>query len=508
MSDGTGHIYLLRATAISSSLYQWIATAAITAQDVLLPFRLHSASLEGPSIRILISHRTPGVPVVQSSKANVTFDLAAYSIPLPLPLSNQQPTPSHVTPSLLWTKRGPDIPFYVALQDNLWLVATSSLYRDIETPASAPFVPSTSELAPIPHANENPDSDPTKPPQSYSWTQTSDSLTVAFPLPSGTPKSHIHVNISPKYLTVLIQNEDPEASPIPLPRFAMRELWGTVDRSTSLWTWDKEGDRPSTPGQPRTVGLLTLHLEKAHEGTKWPHVFALAGKGTEDAIEEVPETTDPSEMYKIREALEKYTAALSSGEDPSGLGLGSGMPSLAQGEMDESVDDNVGRHAVHMWLGVKDGVEAPIPSVAEGDILALPLPIAGEVTQKSALVIKNTIDGLLYTAPVLPEIDGWRHTATFPALAFVLASKRDTKFVFHAGKDAVLAFESGGREARPNLYVYHDAKGKNTAKQSLVRVGSGGLGGGLLGVGGLKANGQIVLVCLREHELAIIRGMV
>jgi len=57
--------------------------------------------------------------------------------------------------------------------------------------------------------------------------------------------------------------------------------------------------------------------------------------------------------------------------------------------------------------------------------------------------MRNTIDGLFYTAPVLPGIDGWSHMATFPALSFVLASKRDTKFVFHAGKDAVLVFESG-----------------------------------------------------------------
>lgn len=444
--------------------------------------------------------------MVESVKAKITFDLAAYSIPLP----NQQPTTTQVTPSLLWKKRGSDIPSFVALQDSLWLVATSSPYRDIEAPAPAPapFVPSLPEIAPIPRANENLDNESAKPPPPYSWTQTSDSLTVVFPLPSSTPKSHIHVNISAKYLTVLIQNENPDASLVPLPRFAMRELWSTVDRSTSLWTWDKEGDRPSAPDQLRGVGLLTLHLEKAHEGTRWPHVFALAGKGTEDAIEEVPETIDPSEMYKIREALEKYTATLSSGEDPSGLALGSGIPSLAQGEMDDSVDESVGRRAVQMWFSVLDGVEAPTPFVAGGEVLALPLPVAGEVAQKSALVMRNAIDGLLYGAPVLPEIDGWTHIATFPALAFVLASKRDTKFVFHVGKDAVLAFESGGREARPNLYVYHDANGKNTAKQSLVRVGSGGLGGGLLGVGGLRVNGQIVLVCLRERELAIIRGIV
>jgi len=148
-------------------------------------------------------------------------------------------------------------------------------------------------------------------------------------------------------------------------------------------------------------------------------------------------------------------------------------------------------------------------AVAGGNnFLALSLPVADEITQKSALVIRNTIDGSLYAASALPGIDGWIHMATFPGLTFELARKKDTKFVFHVRKDAVLALESGGREARPNLHVYHDAKGNNTEKQIVVRVGSGGLSGGLLGVGGLKINWQIVLVCLRERELAVIQGIV
>jgi len=85
-------------------------------------------------------------------------------------------------------------------------------YLDIETLAPAPFVPSASDITPTRRVNENLDTDSAKPPPPYSWTQSSDSLTIVFPLPSNTPKSHIYVNISPKYLTVLIQNENPEAS--------------------------------------------------------------------------------------------------------------------------------------------------------------------------------------------------------------------------------------------------------------------------------------------------------
>jgi hypothetical protein len=226
----------------------------ITAYNTLIPSS-HSGSSERPSIRFLISHRTQD-------------HLRPLLLFLRLP--NQQPTTTQVTSSPLWNKGGFDIPPYIALQDSLWLVATSSPYRDIEVPplAPAPFVPSLSEIASIPRSNENLHNNCIKLPPPYSWTQTSRSLMVVFPLSSGTPKFHIHMNTSSKYLSVLIQNEDPGCVTGPLPRFCNARALGFSDRSTSFWTWDKEGDCPSAPDRFRTVGPLTLHLEKAHEGTR------------------------------------------------------------------------------------------------------------------------------------------------------------------------------------------------------------------------------------------------
>jgi hypothetical protein len=64
--------------------------------------------------------------------------------------------------------------------------------------------------------------------------------------------------------------------------------------------------------------------------------------------------------------------------------------------------------------------------------------------------------------------------------------------------------ENGGREAGPNVYIYHDAKGKPQAKQGVVRLGGDGRSGSLLGAGCFKRDGKVVLVCLREKELVVV----
>jgi len=275
----------------------------------------------------------------------------------------------------------------------------------------------------------------------------------------------------------------------------MKELWDSVDQATSTWTWDKEGEK--------RVGLLTLHLEKRNEGTKWSHVFSREGTGQGDV--EVPETVDPSEMWKIREALEKYTSELKSGDD---AGMGTGVPSLATGEIDPAVDSEVGKRLTVSYFDALTG-EDIAPSTAYQEVLAYPLPHAhpvdGQMMRSTrSLTIKNGIDGPLFEGPVMPAVESWEHVSTFPALAFVLASKRDTRFVFHLGREAVVAMENGGRDAGPNMYIYHDAQGKSQSKQGIVKLGGDGRSGSLLGVAGFKRDGKIVLVCVREKELVIV----
>jgi hypothetical protein len=127
--------------------------------------------------------------------------------------------------------------------------------------------------------------------------------------------------------------------------------------------------------------------------------------------------------------------------------------------------------------------------------------------------MKNDIDGLLYgLSPENDDMDSyglrWGHIATYPALAFVLASKRDTRFTFHYGSKAVMAFESGsGGSVGGNMYVYRGGKkGEKWAKQAVLRVG-GGNAGTLLGVAALARDSETLIVCLCERELVVLRGV-
>ncbi|KAK7690086.1 hypothetical protein QCA50_006732 [Cerrena zonata] len=293
---------------------------------------------------------------------------------------------------------------------------------------------------------------------------------------------------------------------VPLPRYTGKSLWDGIQPSTSFWTFDRQADQK--------FGLLTLHLDKQHDGTRWSQVFATSGakpsggSSTEPSVDaaeiEVPETLDPSELYQIRESLEKYTAALQTGEDASGLGLGQGMPSLGEGEMDPEIDSNDTNTYCVTWVGV-DGLETSVLehlSDAPFNLLSTPLP--SSPSPHPSLVLKNGVDGVLFTlneangSSTIPE---WKHTSTFSALSFVLASKRDTRFVHHISSHAILAFESG---SRGNVYIYRNTTQRHDkfAKQAVLKIGGGTGGGSLLGVGMIrtKNDGKPVILCLCEGE--------
>jgi hypothetical protein len=283
-------------------------------------------------------------------------------------------------------------------------------------------------------------------------------------------------------------------------------LWDGILSSTSYWTWDREAEH--------SFGLLTLYLDKQHDGTKWSQVFA--SEGTSAASDsrfediEVPETLDPSELWHIREALEKYTASLREGNDASGLGLGRGVPSLAEGEMDVEVDESVGREAYLTWVG-EDGSVPPWWKESKSipfQLLAMPMPGSDELS--ITLVVKSNLDGtvhsLIFDNPDLTTSPEWTHTSTFSALAFVLASKQDTRFTYHIPGIAVFAFEGGVRDRGGNVYVYRAAPMKEKwAKQLILKVDDGH-GGSLLGVGAVQRGQEAtVLACLTEGELVLIK---
>jgi len=469
-----------------------LGTFALSDMATRLPFRIHSTHRVSPTTAVVIlsslCYSTRDEPKTQQTTgkpAQVDFDISAVKIELLTLQSSKDIHPLNV----LWSRRGQDAPIYTAYHESSksFLLIGGSNYLPIGHAHLPSYEPAPDEIAPIPRAGEVLETDAPKHPP-YSWTQTSDSVTVAIPLPSSTPKHTIKVTFAPETLTVLIENDIPTS--LPLPHYSAKRLWDGISPSTSYWTWDREAEH--------TFGLLTLYLDKKHEGTRWSQVFASAAEDSE-----VPETLDPSELWHIRESLEKYTTTLREGDDASGLGLGKGMPSLAEGEIDIEVDESVGKSACITWVG-EDGLaprwQGPFENVAF-QLLSVPLP--GSSPSDLSLVVKNNFDGTVY-ALGFQETEGgtilqWTHTSTFSALAFVLASKQDTRFTYHV-PNAVFAFEGGIQGRGGNVYIYRAAPiNDKWAKQAILKIG-----GALLGVGAVKAG---VVLCLTEEELVSIRNL-
>ncbi|KAI0044396.1 hypothetical protein FA95DRAFT_1562266 [Auriscalpium vulgare] len=499
VSDGCGSLYVLTLQAAgpahTQATYQ-LPTSGDASSESSLPFRVHNAvSLSDGTSAVLLSSKhiesnpeTPSSPPHQGHHRPPSphFDVFAARFAT----AEAQPDNSILPLDIIWRRRGTDVPLYVAHDSSqkTFLLVGHSAYEPVDAPMNSPYEPSADEMMPVPRGDEATSTQavPARPPP-YAWTQDSEELTIAFPLPSTTTKNAINVLFSPQTLTVIVRGEAAE-----LPRYSAVRLWDGISPSSSFWTWDAQGSS--------TYGLLTLHLEKQHAGTRWPHIFT-AGAG-----EEVSETLDPSQLYHIREALEKYTTSLQEGRDTSGLGLGSGVPSLAEGELDDEVDSTVGSTVCLTWV-TEDGSS---PTWTRGDtdvpfnVLSTPLPgiCSGEVS----LVVKHTIDGALFTL-VSGGAGTWTHSSTYSALAFVLASKRDTRFAYHVDSNSVLAFEGGSADFGGNLYIYRNAASKATsAKQSILKIG-GGAAGSVLGVGAVHIGGQAVVLCLCEGELVVIRDI-
>ncbi|TDL22209.1 hypothetical protein BD410DRAFT_271454 [Rickenella mellea] len=502
VSDGYGQLYVLSIEDDQAAKSVGVYHLPQTTSGLSTPFKIHSGHYDAQSetalcvvsARLQATDNSHGTASNSGSHSAPRFGVWIVSLPI-----GQQPSDEQAL-KILWRGHGDDVPvhsdFHFASNS---FVILGSPYTTVGVAAPPSYDPTPDELMPIPRAGESETTVQTKPP-TYSWTQTSDSVTVAFPLPSHIPKIALKVTLTMHTLTLLVHSDDPG-----LPRYSLKQFWDGIVPSSSVWTWDKDAEHK--------YGLLTLHLEKQNEGTRWAHVFASVGSApsgnemADPADAEVPETLDPSELWLIRESLEKYTSALN-GEDSSGLGLGRGVPSLADGEMDDTVDDSVGREVWVTWVSVDGSAQREEYSKSTrndfpSELLATPMPGIDGLS----LVVKSTIDGLLFSPPQSGSA-AWTHELTYPALAFVLASKRDTRFVLHLSSKAVLAFESASGPGGGNVYVYWSPAGKQTwAKQTILKV-AGGTAGALLGVGALKTKEGYVIASLCENELVVLKPII
>ena len=382
----------------------------------------------------------------------------------------------------------------------------------------------------------------------YSWAQTSDTVTIAFSLPAHLTKQDIRVHFSPPHgLSLLISAEADllQSEPKIVELFgdgsaptsgshelnlaiAMREgkyekrtFWAPIDVNGSVWTWEKA---KSQVDKTKDIGLLTLHLEKKDEGTKWMHVFSQSDGPGGTLTDDVLETTDPSELLKALQGLEKYT--VQEGEE-AGPGadrtdfLGE-QPSLLKDGPEEE-DATVGRPLRMTYFYARhDGGIALMrySSTTPSTMLCQPLTTDGTRDLDRCIAIKHDFDGILLSFD-WNEAD---HIDTIPALSYVLASKREAHrcYSVRTGTTSVsrghaFAFEgpTPGLTAKPgdaagNLFYYRGPEREaRTSKQGaygrsgVIKLGLS-MTPSVTDVVSVTTNGSPTIACLTSTQLLLL----
>ncbi|ORY89897.1 hypothetical protein BCR43DRAFT_567128 [Syncephalastrum racemosum] len=269
------------------------------------------------------------------------------------------------------------------------------------------------------------------PPAPYQWTQDKADITIQMVLPAGTPRSAITCHFAPTHLTLMVRAQDFEVS------YAYRKLWTTVRPDECTWTLEKDG-------------LLSLFLTKHDENTRWPHVF--------DADDGVLETMDQAKLAEITQRLEKFTQQT---EDKGGPFVQAAQHPVAT-DMDEDID----QEGQPLRLSVYDRDGQRIQDISSGGhewmCNAFEAP-----NQLSKVAIKSDVDTLSFHLLETPKGLEPEHSATFDALAFVQASKRDSRFVRYDPDHRFAVIVESNR----NVYIYYRHGDKRaTEKQTLVDV--------------------------------------
>jgi hypothetical protein len=442
VSDGCGRLYVV---APSGAI---ISASEFSNDDKeLMPFKLHAAN---------------------QGKALVSTALGDKHTTFEISLIQPSPADSSENPELgkAWTIKGADLPAYAHwdAESERWRLASSAAYEPLSSPINIEGSTTAPHHAGLGAASTENASE-TSP--GYSWTQTSDAVTITVPLPPTVKSKDIKATFSPGHLSLMINS-------VESPRFSHYPLWAPIDASSSTWMFESQPDP-----------LLTIHLEKADGISRWPHLF-----NPSESYLDVPETLDKDVLNEITSSLEKYVTDID-GDVPPKDNIAA-KSTLAGDEMDVDVDAPSASDRLQFTFVDQSGSCSDSFSSQSEILLSTSLP-----TSEGTILLKRDVDALLFRP--LAECR-WAHEATYPALAFVLASKRSLRSAHHVDSRLAIALEGAG-----NAYLYWPpAQGSKEkyAKSGVIKVVSDTSGSVL---GAQKVGERIIILC--ERELVVVDGL-
>ncbi|XP_075681935.1 nudC domain-containing protein 1 [Rhinoderma darwinii] len=223
----------------------------------------------------------------------------------------------------------------------------------------------------------------------YIWQQTTEDVTLTFPLPDGiSKKEHIKIHFSPNHISMSLKEQDP---------FLKGQLHSVIDHESSTWILKDE----------RSVEVT---LAKRDEGCMWTEVIVGDKQGEFVA--------DPAQCAAIAGQRTHLTS-----EDLNPNPDCEKPPCNAQDleECDVSLEDST-------TLCRFDGNTMKATHVVNlgGNQFLFSLVKTPEMMPCFSL--RHDVDALLWQPVSSQGGNLWEHAATFNALGYVQASKQDKKF--------------------------------------------------------------------------------
>ncbi|GAA96160.1 uncharacterized protein L969DRAFT_131941 [Mixia osmundae IAM 14324] len=471
VADGTGLLYIISSSAQTAAID---ASYSLQVNDASLPFSLlgvQSQARPDGTMAYLISYLSEAAVSRGNDEESGRFTLALV-------------TPSQIVRNgyalldTMWTITGADLPSFVYRQDNTasWIVGASAHFTALGVPADSQV--EQSKIKPTESVR-------------YHWSQTSETITVDFKLPLAARAKDINVTFSPQFVTIA-----PKTDNACLPRWSHRKLWSKIKPDESTWSLEPLDD----------ACLLSLTLEKT-ESSRWYSIFSPDAQG----YEEIDETLDADVARDIAANLDKYTSDTHLDNVPPSTLLGD--------EVDADIDAPADTPGSGTMLTIisDEGRTTRVPLTRPVELLSLPVPSQPQ-TDKS-IIIRSDVHGFLFKLET--DTASWRHTSTFPALAFVLASKRDIKYAAHLDHSVSIAIEAGATlraaahantsgsqiPAGGNAYLYYPpppGSKARTARSAVAKITSPS-SGACIGVARLSIDEKDVIIFLCEQELVTLR---
>ncbi|XP_040350806.1 nudC domain-containing protein 1 [Herpailurus yagouaroundi] len=220
----------------------------------------------------------------------------------------------------------------------------------------------------------------------YYWQQTEDDLTVTIQLPEGSSKEDIQVQFLPDHINIVLKGQ----------RFLEGNLYSSIDQDSSTWMIKDNS--------------LEIFLTKKNEGLTWPEL--VVGDKQGEFIR------DSAQCAAIAERLMHLTSEeLNPNPDKE-------KPPCNAQELEEC--DIFFEESSSLCRF--DGITLKTTHVVNLGSNQYLFSVIVDPKEMPCFCLRHDVDALLWQPHSSKQDDMWEHIATFNALGYVQASKRDKKF--------------------------------------------------------------------------------